>query len=76
MWVFPVYKKKNGKVQDKRYRDIYKMFYTEKTSKRNGLGAILDWPMKTKFVDMIRKSEWIIAVKLVIETGLAIIVSV
>lgn len=52
------------------------MLYTVNTSRRNVVGLILDESMSTKVVDLIRKYEWIIVVKFVLEIGLAIIISV
>lgn len=54
----------------------YKTFYTGKTSGRNGVGVLLDESVKTIFIDVIRKSDGIIAVKLFLKTGLEIIFGV
>lgn len=49
---------------------------TGKISERNGVGIIFNESIKTRVVDVLRKSNRIIAVKLVLEPGLAIIISV
>lgn len=46
------------------------------TSGKNEVGVILEELMKTKVVDMIRKSDGILVDTMVLETGLAIINSV
>jgi len=51
----------------KETREGYKIIYFGRTSTRNGVGVILDEEMKSKVVDVGKKSDRIMTVKLVFE---------
>lgn len=44
--------------------------YTGKTNGRNGVGVISDEAMKAKVVEVIKKIDWIIVIKLVLEASI------
>jgi len=51
----------------KEIRDRYKIIYLGKTSTRKGVILIIDKEMKSKVVDVVRKSNRLIVVKLLFE---------
>lgn len=50
--------------------------YARKRSRKNGVEMILDEALKAKTVEVIRKNNWVIAVKLVIEVSIVSVISV
>lgn len=62
--------------QNKKNWDGYKIFYTGKTSGKNGVGVILNETIKAKEVEVIRKSNYIIAIKLLLEASIVNVISV
>jgi exonuclease III len=56
-------------------REGYKIIYSGRTNKRNGIGVIFDEKMKSKVVDVGRKIDRNIMVKLVFEKKLLNVIS-
>lgn len=54
----------------------YKIFYTGKTSGKNGVGVILNEALKAKKVEVIKKSDYIITIKLLLEASIVNVISV
>lgn len=50
------------KEQSKRFWDRQRILFTEKLSRINGVGVILDKVIKTKVVEVIKKRDKIIAI--------------
>jgi len=57
--------------------DRYKIIYSGKTNTRNDVGVIMDKEMKSKVVDVVRKSDMkrVIVVKLIFEEKVLNVVS-
>ena len=53
----------------------YKIIYSGRTSTRNGVGVILDEEMKGKMVEVIRKSDRVILVRVILENKVLNIVN-
>lgn len=45
----------------------YKIIYWENTGMKNGEGVIIDEKIKPKVIKMIRKSDWVIIGKVMLE---------
>lgn len=56
--------------------DKYKFLYSRKTNKRNWVGVILHTAMKMKLVEVIRKRNRIMVVKLVLEASIVSVITV
>jgi len=53
--------------EEKEIGNGYKIIYSGKTSTKNGVGVVKDEEMKNKIVDVVRKGDRLIVVKLIFE---------